>query len=73
MTLIGKTVHFSIDFLLISTCLAGIKRNTGLTVKTDKIANQTAKEYMTKYLNIGESLYDYSVATCGSSSYFVRK
>lgn len=70
---IGKAVHISIDLVLISTCLAGIKRNTGLTPKLDTVENVTLREYSTKYLNLGESVYDYSVATCGASSHFIRK
>ncbi|SCW02173.1 LAFE_0F00584g1_1 [Lachancea fermentati] len=73
MTFIGKLVHFSFDFVLISTCLAGIKRNTGLTPKLDSIQDPHIQGYCLKYLNFGESCYDYTVATCGASSYFVRK
>lgn len=70
---IGKTIHLAIDAVLVSTCLAGIKRNTGLTPKVDQIGDETVREYSTKYLNLGESVYDYTVATLGSSSYFKRK
>ncbi|GCF01324.1 hypothetical protein ZYGM_001798 [Zygosaccharomyces mellis] len=73
MTILGKTIHVSIDLILVSTCLAGLRRNTGLTPKLQTIENITIRDYMTRYLNLGESVYDYSVATCGSSSYFVRK
>lgn len=70
---IGKAFHISIDLALVSTCLAGIKRNTGLTLKLENIENEQARIYTTKYLNIGESFYDNAVAACGSSKYFVRK
>ncbi|SCU79976.1 LAMI_0B00364g1_1 [Lachancea mirantina] len=73
MTLIGKALHFSVDLVLISTCLAGIKRNTGITVKTQTIGDDNVRGYIGKYLNIGESCYDYTVATLASSQYFVRK
>ncbi|AQZ13967.1 YIL156W-B [Zygosaccharomyces parabailii] len=73
MTFFGKAVHVSIDLILVSTCLAGLKRNTGLTPKLDTFQNLTVREYMAKYLSLGESVYDYSVATCGSSAYFIRK
>lgn len=63
----------SIDLVLVSTCLAGIKRNTGLTPKVENIGDEHVRGYMIKYLNAGESVYDYTVATAGSSSYFVRK
>ncbi|CCD25337.1 mitofissin NDAI_0F00180 [Naumovozyma dairenensis CBS 421] len=73
MTLFGKAVHVSIDLVLVSTCLAGIKRNTGLSPNLALIESQTAREYTRKYLRFGESVYDYSVASCGTSKYFERK
>ncbi|CAI4380413.1 BCN_G0026970.mRNA.1.CDS.1 [Saccharomyces cerevisiae] len=69
----SKTQRDDINLVLVSTCLAGIKRNTGLTPKLETLDNQTMRNYMKRYLNLGESVYDYSVATCGSSTYFARK
>ncbi|CUS24731.1 LAQU0S19e00364g1_1 [Lachancea quebecensis] len=73
MTFLGKAFHISFDLVLVSACLAGIKRNTGLTPKVDAIGDPHVKGYVSKYLNVGESCYDYTVATLGSSHYFVRK
>ncbi|CEP60775.1 mitofissin LALA0_S01e18690g [Lachancea lanzarotensis] len=73
MTLIGKAVHFSIDLTLLSVCLAGVKRNTGLTPKLETIEDSHVRKYALKYLNLGESCYDYTVAYLGSSQYFARK
>ncbi|SCU85179.1 LAME_0D00408g1_1 [Lachancea meyersii CBS 8951] len=73
MAILGKAVHFSIDLALISVCLAGVKRNTGLTPKLDSIEDTHIRGYMLKYLNLGESCYDYTVASLGSSKYFARK
>lgn len=70
---IGKAIHIGVDLALATTCLAGIKRNTGLSFKLDAVENETAREYTKKYLNMGDSMYDYAVATCGSSKYFERK
>lgn len=60
------------DLVLVSTCLAAVKRNTGLVPRTELIPNATAREYAQKYLDVGESAYDYTVATCGTSTYFRR-
>ncbi|SCV06226.1 LANO_0H24872g1_1 [Lachancea nothofagi CBS 11611] len=73
MTFIGKAIHFSVDLTLVSLCLAGVKRNTGLTPKLDSIEDTHIRGYVHKYLNIGESCYDYTVASLGSSRYFARK
>ncbi|CCK72838.1 mitofissin KNAG_0L02210 [Huiozyma naganishii CBS 8797] len=73
MAIIGKVVHCGVDLLLVSACLAGIKRNTGLTVNVDRWENAEAKKYTRKYLNVGESLYDYAVASMASSKYCKRE
>ncbi|ODV60433.1 DUF1748 domain-containing protein, partial [Ascoidea rubescens DSM 1968] len=72
MAFLGKALHYSIDLVLISTCLAGIKRTTGLTPKLDLVENKEIREYSQKYLNVGESVLDSSVGIMSSSSYFVR-
>ena len=58
---------------MVSAFLAGVKRNTGLTPKVDSIQDPHVRGYVNKYLNLGESCFDYTVASFGSSSYFVRK
>ncbi|AET39091.1 mitofissin Ecym_4007 [Eremothecium cymbalariae DBVPG len=73
MALFGKVIHLSADLILVSTCLAGIKRSTGLTLKLDNINDSIIKDYMQKFLNVGESTFDYAVAYSGSSSYFQRR
>ncbi|SCU77432.1 LADA_0A00430g1_1 [Lachancea dasiensis] len=73
MTIVGKALHFSIDLALVSVCLAGVKRNTGLTPKLDSIEDNHMRGWAQKYLNVGESCYDYAVVSLGASQYFVRK
>ncbi|KAH3682195.1 hypothetical protein WICPIJ_006816 [Wickerhamomyces pijperi] len=74
MTVFGKTIHFGIDLILLSTALAGIKRNTGLTIKSEKITDsKDFQGYIESYLNVGEKSYDMSVAWMSGSEYFVRK
>ncbi|CCH43007.1 putative secreted protein [Wickerhamomyces ciferrii] len=73
MTLLGKAFHVSIDLVLVSTALAGIKRNTGLTLKPDIAGDAEKQGYLKKYLDVGEYVFDYSVAFMSSSDYFARK
>lgn len=40
---------------------------------TDKIQNDTVRDYTEKYLKFGDTIYDWSVAYLSSSDYFVRK
>ena len=56
-----------------SAFLAGVKRNTGLTVDFDKIENKEIQYYSGKYLDVGEKVFDYSAAWLASSDYFKRK
>ncbi|KAM3513501.1 hypothetical protein MY11210_002889 [Beauveria gryllotalpidicola] len=57
-----------------SAFLAGMKRSTGLTFKTEKVAgdNKEANKWINKYLGLGEWVMDQSVAIAGSSSFFER-
>ncbi|KAK0385104.1 hypothetical protein NLU13_7582 [Sarocladium strictum] len=71
---VGRLTHYAFDAVLISTILAGMKRSTGLTFKTDKIAgdNKDVNKWLDKYLGVGEWVMDQSVAIAGSSGYFER-
>lgn len=62
----------SIDLILVSTALAGIKRNTGLTLKSD-LLGKDFQPYVNKYLDFGESTFDSTVGIMNASSYFARK
>ncbi|ABN66589.1 predicted protein, partial [Scheffersomyces stipitis CBS 6054] len=70
---IGKAIHIGVDLALVSAFLAGVKRNTGLTVDFDKIENKEIQYYSGKYLDVGEKVFDYSAAWLASSDYFKRK
>ncbi|KAK6455151.1 uncharacterized protein RJT20DRAFT_55042 [Scheffersomyces xylosifermentans] len=73
MTMIGKAVHIGVDLVLVSAFLAGVKRNTGLTVDLDQIENESVRYYSGKYLGVGEKVFDFSSAYFSSSDYFTRK
>ncbi|KAI8082620.1 uncharacterized protein B0P05DRAFT_537754 [Gilbertella persicaria] len=68
----SKLLHYTFDAILISTLLAGIKRSTGLQVATSKIESSTIRDYVDKYLNFGEWVFDMSVAYLNHSSYFTK-
>jgi len=73
---LGRLTHYAFDAILISAFLAGVKRSTGLTpsFKTEKIADsKELKNWVDKYLGVGEWVMDQSVAMMGSSSWFERK
>ncbi|CAO3609250.1 unnamed protein product [Mucor hiemalis] len=68
----SKLLHYAFDAVLITTVLAGIKRSTGLQPATAKIESKTVREYVDKYLGIGEWVFDMSVAYLNHSSYFTK-
>jgi len=73
---LGRLTHYAFDAILISAFLAGVKRSTGLTpsFKSEKIADsKELKNWVDKYLGVGEWVMDQSVAVMGSSSWFERK
>jgi len=66
-------VHLGVDAILISAFLAGVKRSTGLTVRTDRIESPDIRSIVDKYLNLGEWVMDQSIAFMGATTYFERK
>lgn len=73
LTQLGRIFHFSFDLVLVSTILAGVKRSTGLTVKTGDFENKDTRSYIERYLDVGEWVFDTSVAFMSTSSYFERR
>ncbi|GAK64067.1 DUF1748-domain-containing protein [Moesziomyces antarcticus] len=67
---LGRLMHYAGDALLISTVLAGIKRQTGLRPDIDRISEPTTKGLLEKYLGFGEFVFDSSVAAARASSLF---
>ncbi|OBA20024.1 DUF1748-domain-containing protein, partial [Metschnikowia bicuspidata var. bicuspidata NRRL YB-4993] len=69
---ISKSLHIGFDLIVVSSLLAGIRRNTGLTPDFDSLGNESAIYYGKKYLDVGEKAFDFSSAWLGSSGYFKR-
>lgn len=72
--MLGRLTHYAVDAVLISTVLAGMKRSTGLTFKTDRASgeNKDMNKWIDKYLGVGEWVMDQSVAIASSSGWFER-
>ncbi|KAH7324380.1 hypothetical protein B0I35DRAFT_475633 [Stachybotrys elegans] len=71
---VGRLTHYAFDAVIFSAFLAGMKRSTGLTFRTEKVAgeNQELSKWINKYLGVGEWVMDQSVAIAGSSGFFER-
>ncbi|KAI8944257.1 duf1748 domain-containing protein [Xylaria longipes] len=61
-------------FTVVSTILAGMRRSTGLTVKSERITGENGEmnKWVNKYLGVGEWVLDQSVAFAGTSKFFER-
>lgn len=71
---LGRLTHYAFDAVLISTILAGMKRSTGLTFKSESVSNSPeVKKWVDKYLDVGEFVMDSAVAAAGASGCFERK
>ncbi|KAK9464145.1 uncharacterized protein V1516DRAFT_662263 [Lipomyces oligophaga] len=70
---IGRLFHFSVDLVLVSAVLAGVKRSTGITFKSEAIENSDVRTAVTKYLDVGEWVLDASVVFMNNSPYFIHK
>ncbi|ODV58320.1 DUF1748 domain-containing protein [Ascoidea rubescens DSM 1968] len=55
-------IHYTFDLLLLSILLAGVRRDTGLTLDPNDFHSLDIRRYLSKYLYIGEVAYDYLVS-----------
>ncbi|KAF8520086.1 DUF1748-domain-containing protein [Gautieria morchelliformis] len=65
-------IHLGVDALLISACLAGIKRSTGLTPALARVPNKDIRQLLRSYLELGEYAFDFAVVILGRSASFER-
>ncbi|KNZ54222.1 hypothetical protein VP01_3002g1, partial [Puccinia sorghi] len=80
---VGRITHYAFDLALITTVLAGIKRNTGyrhvltllsfmLFVKLQEFPEGAPRTVASSYLQAGEKIFDYISAYSHTSGYFQR-
>ncbi|PWN49625.1 DUF1748-domain-containing protein [Violaceomyces palustris] len=70
--MLGRLLHYATDALLVTTVIAGIKRQSGLTPDVERITEPTTKGLVIKYLGIGEFVFDSSIAAAKASAYFKK-
>ncbi|GAA6062738.1 hypothetical protein JCM10212_005941 [Sporobolomyces blumeae] len=69
----GRLAHYTFDAILLSCCLAGIKRSTGLSPAITKLKNKDLRQLANGYLELGEWIMDLSIVVMGRSNYFIRQ
>ncbi|OMJ15023.1 hypothetical protein AYI70_g7532, partial [Smittium culicis] len=61
MGAISKIVHLSVDAILLTTALAGIKRTTGYEIKHKNIStDENITKYINNYFLFGEKALDFA-------------
>ncbi|KAF4614102.1 hypothetical protein D9613_007698 [Agrocybe pediades] len=69
---LGKLVHYTVDAVLLSTVVAGIRRSSGFSPDATAISDPTIRSVAEKFLGVGETVFDMVQATAVNSSYFKR-
>ncbi|KAI7933165.1 hypothetical protein MJO29_016986 [Puccinia striiformis f. sp. tritici] len=69
---LGRITHYAVDLALISTVLAGVKRNTGYSVKVQELPEGVPQTVATSYLKTGEKIFDSVSAFSLTTTYFHR-
>ncbi|KIK10311.1 hypothetical protein K443DRAFT_670938 [Laccaria amethystina LaAM-08-1] len=69
---LGKLVHYTVDAVLLSTVVAGVRRSTGFAPNASAIPDPTIRSVAEKFLGVGETVFDMIQATAVNSSYFKR-
>jgi len=69
---LGRLVHYTVDAVLLSTVVAGVRRSSGFSPDASAIADPTIRSVAEKFLGVGETVFDMIQATAVNSSYFKK-
>ncbi|GAA5964976.1 hypothetical protein JCM8115_007104 [Rhodotorula mucilaginosa] len=70
---LGRLVHYTLDVVLVSTVLAGVKRHTGFQVNTTAMPEGPVRNTADSLLFAGDRVFDIVAATSFSSSWFEKE
>jgi len=69
---LARLVHYTIDAVLLSTVVAGVRRSSGFTPDASAIPDPTVRSVAEKFLGVGETIFDMIQATAVNSPYFKK-
>jgi len=69
---LARLVHYTVDAVLLSTVVAGVRRSSGFTLDASAIPDPTVRSVAEKFLGVGETVFDMIQATAVNSSYFKK-
>ncbi|TFL04017.1 hypothetical protein BDV98DRAFT_525779 [Pterulicium gracile] len=67
---LGRLAHYTVDAVLLSTVLAGVRRSSGFVPDANLISDPTARSVVEKFLGVGETVFDVFQASAVNSNYF---
>ncbi|CAD6888818.1 unnamed protein product [Tilletia controversa] len=65
--MLSRIFHYSVDAVLLSTVLAGVKRTSGLAPDLTQIPEGTPRDLTGKFLGFGEFTFDSLMAAAHAS------
>ncbi|KAF8905006.1 hypothetical protein CPB84DRAFT_1772169 [Gymnopilus junonius] len=69
---LARLVHYTVDAVLLSTVVAGVRRSSGLAPDASAIPDPTVRSVAEKFLGVGETVFDMIQATAVNSPYFKK-
>lgn len=70
---LGRLFHYTVDAVLVSTVLAGIRQSSGFGIQTSAISDPTLRSLAERYLGVGEKIFNMAQASAINSEYFRKE
>lgn len=70
---LGRLFHYTVDAVLVSTVLAGIRQSSGFAIQTSAISDPTLRSLAERYLSVGEKIFNMAQASAINSEYFRKE
>ncbi|GAA6021760.1 hypothetical protein JCM11491_007235 [Sporobolomyces phaffii] len=70
---LGRLMHYTLDVVLVTTVLAGMKRQTGFQVSTSGLPEGPARQTADTFLGLGEKVFDVASGLSYTSGFFERE
>ncbi|KIK62622.1 hypothetical protein GYMLUDRAFT_164470 [Collybiopsis luxurians FD-317 M1] len=69
---LGRLFHYAFDAIIVSTVLAGVKKNSGFSPDLNQITNPSLKSAAETYLGFGETVFGMIQGSAVNSGYFTN-
>ncbi|KAF8876734.1 hypothetical protein BD779DRAFT_1449117 [Infundibulicybe gibba] len=69
---LARLLHYTVDAVLLSTVVAGVRRTSGFSPDSSSISDPTVRSIADKFFGVGETVFDVIQAQAVTSTYFKR-